>query len=62
MARFSLIVLDRARLAATEHAERQELGHILRHVAQEIGDGVTKSGDIKDRSGQTCGEWSYLNG
>jgi hypothetical protein len=59
MAKFSLIVLDRAQLAASEHAERAELSIILQNVAGILGDGTTTSGDIKSRSGVLCGEWTY---
>jgi hypothetical protein len=62
MAKLRVEISDRAKLAATEHAERQELAHILGNIAQALGAGTTTSGDIKDRAGAIVGEWSYSNG
>lgn len=54
-----LSVTIRGRLAAQDRAEREELKLALARVAQSIGDGVSTSGDIRDRAGKIVGEWSY---
>jgi hypothetical protein len=45
-------------LAEADHSRRAELVVALQKIGQEIGDGVTKSGDVKDRNGRLIGDWS----
>ena len=44
------------------HQERAQLRELLGLVAQAIGDGVSTSGNIRDRAGQSAGSWSYTPG
>ena len=46
-------------LAEADHSRRAELVVMLQKIGQELGDGVTTLGDVKDRSGRTIGDWSY---
>jgi hypothetical protein len=45
--------------AETESQERGELRHLLQHVEQQIGDGITRRGDIIDRNKRHVGFWQY---
>jgi hypothetical protein len=42
--------------------ERAQMKELLELVVQAIGDGVSTSGTIRDRSGQNAGSWSWTAG
>jgi len=58
-----LDIAIKGNLAASQHAERQELAHMLQGIAQKIGDGVSLADDaVKDRNGNVVGEWHLTPG